>query len=104
MKKKNLIIIIICFFILLLFTIVITTYSTAKLKEKKTIKNIEKELIGEYNNYWLIYEPIIQKIETTKENEIYTARVIYYDLQYTYEDVWVIIVNDEKIQFRKVRE
>lgn len=110
MRKKDLIIIIICFFIFVLIAIFIGVRHNAIKKQELKEESIREELIDEYNSSWLVYKPIIEKMETRvgkdtgKEMEIYTARVIYYDLKYTYEDVWIVVVTEDKIQLRKVRE
>lgn len=109
MRKKDLIIIIICFFVLVLLTSTIVIGNKFA-KEKQKEESIEQALKEEYNSSWLVYKPIIEKMETRvgidtgKEMEIYTARVIYYDLKYTYEDVWIVVVTEDKIQLKKVRE
>lgn len=110
MRKKDLILIIICFFIFVLIAIFIGVRHNAIKKQERKEESIEQAIKEEYNSSWLVYKPIIEKMETRegidtgKEMEIYTARVIYYDLKYTYEDVWIIVVTEDKIQLRKVRE
>lgn len=111
MKKKE-ILFIICFFIL--FALLMADRINTKTREKHEQKieqlqqdiNIEITNILEkqYNSDYLIYPPIIKYNGEINKTKIYTAIVMYYDLKYTYQDMWLIEITDEKIQFQKVRE
>ena len=114
MRRKDLVFII-CFFILASLSIIamVTFFGIRynKINKQEKLENKIQEMIKEQYDYsFLVYKPQIEKVETRigldtgKEIDIYTARVIYYDLQYTYEDVWIVVVTEEKIQINKVRE